>query len=78
MNNFAMLHSRDAYQNEEDEAPRHLLRLWLSSEENGMVIPDGLKKPFAQVFEPGDDFTPYWNEMPDAEDMSAGTATSSG
>ncbi|KAH7317544.1 hypothetical protein BKA65DRAFT_556955 [Rhexocercosporidium sp. MPI-PUGE-AT-0058] len=41
MNNFAMLHSRDPYQNQ-NGPPRHLLRLWLSSEENGVMIPESL------------------------------------
>jgi hypothetical protein len=77
INNLAILHARDAYHNEGTQT-RHLVRLWLSSKENGWKIPRGLKRAWEEVFEPIEGVKNVWNDKPDANHMLTDSPTESG
>lgn len=50
VNNLAILHAREAYEDGPGEPGRHLMRLWLSDERFGYRIPQGLKWRWDEVF----------------------------
>jgi hypothetical protein len=49
VNNFSIMHSRRAFQDDE-RRQRHLVRLWLRNDELGWRIPDGLRYSWDVVF----------------------------
>ena len=50
LNNWAILHRRDAYEDGKD-ASRHLVRLWIRNTELGWKIPSAMATPWEQAFE---------------------------
>jgi hypothetical protein len=50
INNLAVLHSREAYKDDETHK-RHLVRLWLRNEELAWELPAPLKLAWARVFD---------------------------
>ncbi|CAO2649321.1 Nn.00g067060.m01.CDS01 [Neocucurbitaria sp. VM-36] len=63
VNNLAMLHSREAFE-DDDNTQRHLLRLWLRNDELGWKIPDGLQLEWDNLFEPAEEILEKWNPRP--------------
>lgn len=65
VNNFALLHSREAFENgDDDDQHRHLLRLWLRNDDLGWKIPDGLKLEWENLFESANEIQEQWNPRP--------------
>jgi hypothetical protein len=51
INNWAVLHSRSAYEDADGDATRrHLLRLWLRNSELGWKIPESMRAPWETAF----------------------------
>ena len=50
LNNLAIVHCRDKYEDAEDTS-RHLVRLWLHNSELGWDIPSSMKVPWKAAFE---------------------------
>lgn len=50
LNNWAVLHRRDAYEDSEDTT-RHLVRLWIRNTELGWEIPGSMDTPWKHAFE---------------------------
>ncbi|RCI16087.1 hypothetical protein L249_1836 [Ophiocordyceps polyrhachis-furcata BCC 54312] len=53
LNNWALLHRRQAYRQDEDSPSRHLVRLWLRNSTLGWSIPDLMLPPWRAAFEEG-------------------------
>ncbi|KAK2069455.1 hypothetical protein P8C59_004037 [Phyllachora maydis] len=52
LNNFALLHCRDAYEDQPAQA-RHVVRLWLRNSKLGWSIPPCMSVPWVAAFGPG-------------------------
>lgn len=50
LNNWAIIHRRDAYEDGKDTS-RHLVRLWIRNSELGWKIPKAMAMPWEQAFE---------------------------
>ncbi|KAK0619376.1 hypothetical protein B0T14DRAFT_431180 [Immersiella caudata] len=59
INNWAVLHARDAYV-DEGGARRHLVRLWLRNSSLGWPVPDSMKAPWEAAFGPLGDGNPVF------------------
>lgn len=61
INNFALLHKRDKYLDDDEDAAarRHLVRLWLRSPELGWDLPEGMKAPWRAAYGPREGFARF-------------------
>lgn len=66
INNFAVMHSRNSFE-DNDQAKRYVLRLWLSNSEKGWEVPQGLQLAWDRIFEPVEEISDYWDIDPFAE-----------
>ncbi|RDA88804.1 hypothetical protein CP532_5523, partial [Ophiocordyceps camponoti-leonardi (nom. inval.)] len=53
LNNWALLHRREAYKQDEESPCRHLVRLWLRNSKLGWSIPPLMLPPWRAAFEEG-------------------------
>ncbi|KAK4446859.1 hypothetical protein QBC34DRAFT_304485 [Podospora aff. communis PSN243] len=60
LNNWSILHARDAYVDSEDGPRRHLVRLWLRNSRLGWAVPDDMKAPWEAAFGPRGDGNPVF------------------
>jgi hypothetical protein len=52
INNWALLHARDSYADEDSTASRHLVRLWLRNSKLGWDVPQSMRSPWEAAFGP--------------------------
>ena len=64
VNNFALMHSRNAWEDSE-ASKRYILRLWLNDPEQGWEVPPALRLGWARIFEEADEITNFWDVDPD-------------
>jgi len=50
INNWALIHARDAYKDPKDGPGRHLVRLWLRDSELGWDVPESMRVPWEAAF----------------------------
>jgi len=63
VNNMALLHSREAFQDVE-KTQRHLLRLWLSNKDKMWKLPPALELAWARNFEEDKERKEVWDYAP--------------
>ena len=62
LNNWAVLHARDAYVDNEQSKGRHLVRLWLHDSKKGWNVPSALSPPWEAAFGIGGDCKTSWSK----------------
>jgi uncharacterized membrane protein YgcG len=60
------MHSRNSFE-DNNQAKRYVLRLWLSNPEKEWEVPQGLQLAWDRIFEPLEEISDYWDIDPFAE-----------
>ncbi|KEF59890.1 uncharacterized protein A1O9_04738 [Exophiala aquamarina CBS 119918] len=62
LNNLALFHAREAFQDGDDSRQRHLVRMWLRNEDLAWKTPDELQLPWEHIY--GRAREPVWHMSP--------------
>lgn len=62
LNNLALFHAREAFEDGEDSRQRHLIRMWLRNGDLAWQTPEELRAPWEQIY--GGARDPVWHMTP--------------